>query len=252
MHKKINLIITLIFFGIILFVSCKPFNEELKQDERLNFYRANLHEKVDSLPISFKDPSLIIFYNDLVRQIKADSLIFSDRKRDKLLSELYTALSVDYYNINKVDSALHYSSLAIKADSSNVLAFYNKAQIYQRCGQDSLAIIQYTACITNDCFQPDSYFNRASLYEKEGLYREALKDYKQAMKSSDLSDLAHLKSGHIYMMTKEYDKAVLCYAFVVDRDSTEIRNFIYLADAYRLNGDSLLADSIGKVVLKKR
>lgn len=252
MHKRITIIITFIFAGIILLVSCHPFNDELKQDERLNFYRNNLHERVDSLPISFRDPSLILFYNDLVQQVKADSLIFSDRKRDKLLSELYTALSVDYYNINRVDHALNYCSLALQADSTNVLARYNKAQIYQRCGQDSLAILQYTSCIANECFQGDSYFNRGTLYEKQGLYGEALKDYKQAMKSEELLGLANLKAGHIYMRTKEYDKAVLCYKFIISRDTSEIRNFIYLADAYRFNGDSLLADSIQRVILNKK
>lgn len=220
---------------IFTMTSCDIFfQKELKQDRRLAFYKHEAFTIQDSLKIS-KDR--IKAYKTIVTEASEDKHLITPRKKNNLLSDIYTAIGAEYFASFKIDEAIENCNLAIMLNVENKDAYFNRAFIYETIGKDSLAIENYTKVIEIAEHYADAYYNRGILYEKHTDFQLAIEDYSQAIKLNPqyVADIYNNR-GNTYMEMNFLDKAIEDYSQALDIDSTKAITFCNRANAYMLQG----------------
>lgn len=211
--------IILLLCGLMfLTTSCDFVGKELKQDQRLYYYRYHARLIPDSIN---QLDDRVEAYKKLIAEASEDKYLITDRKKNKLLSEILIAAGNEYYAKGDFQSAIESITLGISFDKLNQHAYYNRACIYQGLGEDSLAIADYSKAILYDENYADAYYNRALIYQKRADFQLAVEDYSKALAQnhSYVSDIYNNR-GNIYQQMNFYDKAIEDYNMAIEKDST--------------------------------
>lgn len=258
--ELVQLKLLFVCLGLVLLASsCNLFENEFKQDKQLAFYRFQVHRISDSITTN---TGRIDAYKAVIEKASDDNLLFTPRKKNTLLSEVYDILSSEYYEVKQVDNAIANSTLAIVLNEANQQAYYNRACIYQSIGKDSLAIIDYTKSLMYNDKYVDSYYNRGIIYEKQTDFQLAIEDYSKAINLSPvyLVDVYNNR-GNVYQEMNFLDKAISDYDKALKIDSTLAITYCNRADTYMKKGDvdkairdykkAFQADSTNLVIVDK-
>ncbi len=238
--KKIlntKLIATLpIFLGILtLMSSCDIFfKKELRQDQKLAYYRHRVYVINDSIK---SNAERIKAYKSLVAQASEDKHLITVRKKNMLLSEIYTSISAEYYDTFRADDAIESCNLAIMLNVENKEAYFNRGCLYELIGNDSLAIDNYTKALEVNGNFADAYYNRGMIYEGNTDFQLAIEDYSQAIKLNPpyITDIYNNR-GNTYQQMKFYDKAINDYTIAIEMDSMKAMTYFNRANAYLQKG----------------
>lgn len=219
------------FAFLFILNSCNFFEDEFKQDKQLALYRYQMHTvSEDSTTTTI---TRIKLYKSIVEKASVDDLLITPRKKNMLLSEVYNAISGEYYEMNNLNEAIANSTLSIVLNGTNQHAYYNRAYIYQMMGQDSLAILDYTKAIAYDDKYTNSYYNRGIIYEEHTDFQLAIEDYTNAIKQSPsyIVDVYNNR-GNVYQEMQFFTKAIDDYNKALAIDSTLAITYCNRADAY--------------------
>ncbi|MCK5779734.1 MAG: tetratricopeptide repeat protein [Psychrilyobacter sp.] len=156
----------------------------------VNFYRGDSYSKLDDMDSAAK--TYITIYNG-----SSDAAI-----KDKAARELTTI----YYNSDNFTKAELWKD---KISASNEKIYFS-ALIYEKQGKKDLAIGEYKKLIKTSDYGSKSNFNLASAYYKEKKYDEAKRYYENmlSLENGANKDLATYQIGQIYMIKKDYSKAL--------------------------------------------
>lgn len=118
-------------------------------------------------------------------------------KYDDALKHINKALELDAKNIqslkirsltneanNNLQAAIDDFSKIVLFEPEQVNHYINRANLYEKIGQNTNAITDYTKSITLQKENATLYFKRAALYEKMGDFKAAIKDYDEIKKLS--------------------------------------------------------------------
>lgn len=215
----------LLFLAILFFANSCIFDKEIKQDARLNFFRARIHVVLDSLD---RCEDRIPAFDSMVAQINRDAGIFSLRKRNLLLTEVYYNLGNEYYTLGSFSKAIDVLSVPIAMNHDNAVAFYNRGCAYQSADSLDKAENDYAKAVALKGDYADAYYNRALVYESKKDYGKALSDLKKVISLNTTYKIdAILKSGAIYAAMGDFTQAENCFdrAFACEPDNPDVYFF---------------------------
>lgn len=217
------------------------FQKELQQDVRLSYYRYQSYRVNDSIESSL---GRIQAYRTLLSQAGEDDALITPRKKNMLLSELYTSLGNEYFNLYRLEEAVENSTIAIGFNIANQHAYYNRGYFYQLLGKDSLAIEDYTKTLMNDNNYVDAYYNRAIIFENKKDYPKAVADYSEAVKlcPSYLVDIYNNR-GNAYHEMNALKEAIADYNKALEIDSTKAITYCNRAEVYLKLNDMAKANA---------
>lgn len=126
--------------------------------------------------VSFSHP--ILLWEDAVKLVV-------DRQNLPGVERIYYNMGTEWLKIDRLDRALPDLQTATKLSPRSSAAFGNLGAVYSRAGQNVLAIEAFTRAITlaqEQKIAPSfkQYYGRATAYEAQKQWREAMSDYKVA------------------------------------------------------------------------
>lgn len=216
---------------MVLMVSCDLFfKKELRQDQQLAYYRHRGYVISDSITSSVKR---IKAFKTLVSQAGEDKYLITPRKKNMLLSEIYTSISAEYHDLFRIEEAIESCNLAIMLNVENKYAYFNRGYLHEMTSEDSLAIEDYSRVLAIDEHYVDAYYNRGMIYERNTDYQLAIEDYSRAIKQNPtyLADVYNNR-GNTYQEMNFADKAVNDYTMALNLDSTKTMSYYNRANAY--------------------
>lgn len=214
LNNKLLRVVPILLGILIMSSSCDLFfRKELRQDRKLAYYRHRVYVINDSLK---NNSERIKAYKELVAQASEDEYLITPRKKNMLLSEIYTNISAEYYDTFRPDEAIESCNLAIMLNVNNKSAYFNRAYLYELTNKDSLALENYTKAIELDDNYADAYYNRGMLYENMTDYQLAIEDYSRAIRLNPpyLADVYNNR-GNTYQEMNFFDKAISDYTKAV-------------------------------------
>lgn len=231
LNNKLLRIIPVLLGILILSSSCDLFfRKELRQDRKLAYYRHRVYVINDSLK---NNSERIKAYKEIVAQASEDKHLITPRKKNILLSEIYTNISAEYYDTFRPDEAIEACNLAIMLNANNKSAYFNRAYLYELINKDSLALENYTQAIALDDNYADAYYNRGMLYEHMTDYQLAIEDYSRAIKLNPpyLADVYNNR-GNTYQEMNFSEKAISDYTKAISLNPSNSIALFNRANAY--------------------
>lgn len=214
----------------MFFISCTPFQKEIKQENKINHYHRLFTYVHDSIK---NDYTRIEVYKNILDTINSDKDIFQTTKRNRIIAQIYDLVSSNYSSIQYLDSALVYIDKAIEQDSSNSTYYYNKGCIAQNCNLDSIALDCYNIFLENYKESPNTYYNIAVIYYNNRNYNKSIESLKQALNyESDIKPFIYNNLGSSYFQIAQYDEAIEAYNKALALDSTVINAYINSGETY--------------------
>lgn len=235
-----KIIYVAIFFGLFIATACSPFEKEIKQDQKLKYYRHLITYLNDSLD---NTSDKIMLYSDILDTLTLDKTIYSRAQRNRLTADIYNIISFEYASANRLDSAWVYTNKALSLDSVNVNFLYNKGCLAQDLGQDSIAMHLYDKCSQMKYNNADLYYNRGLLFYKKQLYKAAIEDYQKAIDMNpNYAALVYNNQGSAYFQMEEYYLALDAYKKAIQSDSTLSQIYVNMGDTYLKLNEKANAD----------
>lgn len=241
--KKINLRIglTVLLLLVFLFNSC-IFNKEIKQDERLNSFRSMVYVILDSLD----DPlDRVVAFDSLIVEIDNDKNIVSDRKRNKLLAEIYYVIGNEYYSIDSCRKAIEALSKPIELNPNSADAYYNRGCAYQSARRYEKALDDYNKAISLKADYTNAIYNRGLVYQSLEDYESAVADFQKVISMNPSYKVdAYCNLGAVYLDMDMYGDALKTLDKALSLDSTNVDGYLLRADVYieRRQYDSVIGE----------
>lgn len=241
----------IIFFNILLsllfLISCTPFQKEIKQENKINYYKSLFTYINDSVDNTYNK---IGFYSSVIDTIIGDNTVFQKDKKNKLIAQVYDYMSTNYLIDNNLDSAMFFIDKAIDTDSLNFSLYYNRGCIAQNCNLDSIAIENYNIFLKNYNASSTTYYNLALIYYKHQEYEKSLDNLKLALDyNSNIKPLIYNNMGTTYFQIGDYEKAIDSFNTALKLDSTVVNAYVNAGDTYlKLNNKELAMQMFKKVL----
>lgn len=221
----------LILLPVILLGNSCLFDKEIKQDSRLNYFRAQIHVILDSIS---RPEQRIVAFDTLIGQVENDKDIFSQRKRNLLLTEVYYSIGNEYYILGDYIKAVQILSKPVIMNPANAVAYYNRGCAYQSADSLECAEKDYSKAISLRDNYPDAYYNRGLVYECGNQYEKALTDFKKVVSLNPTYKIdAILKLGTLYTSMDKYDNANAYYTKAISMDTLNWDGYLLKAELYK-------------------
>lgn len=245
-----KIILYIVLLSILFLVSCTPFQKEIKQENKMYYYKSLFSYISDSVDNNYNKTNI---YTSIVDTIKADNAVYQKEKKDQLIAQVYDYMATSYYLDNNADSAMFFIDKAIATDSLNFTFYYNKGCIAQGYGLDSIAVEYYTAFLKKYDNSPTTYYNLALIYYKNMEYDKSIENLNQALKyDNDIKPLIYNNLGATYFQMGDYEKAKDSFCTVLQLDSTIVNAYVNAGDTYlRLNDKEHAMQMFKKVLSLK-
>lgn len=222
---------------------------------------------------------------DTIKQVKADTLIqiaadtlSSDLQEGGLSVEAlsYYNSGLDFFQINQLDSAKHYFSLALAEEDSfpkalinraavNIQlaehreaiedlnryttlvdtatnAYFFKARSYDYLGETDSALVAYAQAISRKAFLEDSHLRRAEILRQGGNYSEAVEDFSKALLENSQNAKALHDRASCKKLLGQTEAAAEDYRLAIKVDPKMTSAYINLGSVYRnmdMNAEAL-------------
>lgn len=168
-----------------------------------------------------------------------------------------------YEKANRYDDALaEYKNIIQKYPSADIAeeSYFSIARIKSGHDQDAQAIKAFAAYLKNyprGRYTVMALFDIATLYKQEGRHNDALKYFDEVLKNYPNEDWFYswsaIYSGHIYVIHKDYNKAIGYYQMVIKKkDNTFLYTLaeLYSGQAYMDKKEYASAITVYKDILK--
>jgi tetratricopeptide (TPR) repeat protein len=142
------------------------------------------------------------------------------------------------YNDNgEHDRAIADAAQAIRLDSSNASAYFQRAFAYSRKTMYSEAIADYTQAIRLEPTDAIAYSNRAYAYSSKGMHDEAISDCNQAIRLDPNYATAYIRRGNAYYSKKMYTEAISDCNQAIKLDPNNAGVHVTRGNAYHQKGN---------------
>jgi protein O-mannosyl-transferase len=195
------------FFGILTFFSVLTFSHTRDYKSNIVFFDAALKERPKNAMALLNKG---IVFNSLGQQ---DSAIANINRSIKIYK-----YPPSFYHRGCVREAMHDTAtaerdytVAIMLDSSLVLAYVGRANIYTRQGAFQDAILDLNKAIAYDSTYSIAYYNRGNVYMALNQYQEAFTDYSKAIDLLPGYTNALINRGIVQHELHEYQNSLRDY-----------------------------------------
>lgn len=105
-------------------------------------------------------------------------------------------------------AAMKEFDLAIAKNPNNMNAYYNRALLFHRQGNQKAALADYDKISAMNPNYSEPCYGRGQIYEEEGQLDKAIAEYSKAIEMNVSHGLAHYKRAVAYNTKGEYGKAL--------------------------------------------
>ena len=117
---------------------------------------------------------------------------------------------------NYLKSITHFNK-AIKLDTKNVKAYYNRGNAYRYLQKYTEAIADYNKVIELDTNDATAYYNRGDAYADQEKYSQAIADFSKAIElEPKFAFIYYYKRGDAYDAQKEYPQAIADFSKAIE------------------------------------
>ncbi|MEO8209075.1 MAG: tetratricopeptide repeat protein [bacterium] len=157
------------------------------------------------------------FYADNFEEANKYFAFILEKESDDYETSYYKAL---VYEINfDNDKAISELTNAIIFKKKNSDAYFERGTIYDKQGKFNEAIDDYTNAIKYNKKFPDAYFNRASDLQELKLFDNAIIDYGKVIDLNPADDIAFYNRGLLYKELQQNNLAVEDFETAIRIDS---------------------------------
>ncbi|MEI9943560.1 MAG: tetratricopeptide repeat protein [Chitinophagaceae bacterium] len=200
-------------FAVILLLSvicgCSGFKHSAAKDKAENYYQKAL---------SILQATT---HNALSKSLSNQALHYIDTAISlyPFESKYYRVRGTSYYHLKEYDLAISNFTQALKLDSTNSLAWMNRAITFENTEKYSLAEQDYLKALQYDRKSATIYFNMGLLYDKWGKDNLSLLAYDQAIKIDPKNESAYLNRGEANLENGSYLNAISDFNIILSLDS---------------------------------
>ena len=139
--------------------------------------------------------------------------------------------------VGSTDDRIAKFTEAIRLDSQDVLAYYNRGVVYENISDWPKAIADFSEAIRLDPNNALTYYNRARAYVSNGEHAKAIADFDEAIRLNPNHAQAFTSLGRIYAEMADYEKAISAFSEAIRLNPTLLNAYNYRAEAHRQKGD---------------
>ena len=152
-------------------------------------------------------------------------------------AHIHNAMGVAFLRSNSTLAAVASFNRAIRADSADYKAYYNRGNAKRVLGNDQGAIEDYNRAIGIYPELADAYANRGAIYAKYQDFDHALFDFQYAISLNDKNPLVFMSKGKIELRINNVEDAIFNFkkAIALKKDLAEAWYWMGLAEIAREN-----------------
>jgi tetratricopeptide (TPR) repeat protein len=182
---------------------------------------------------------------ELMQQIRSGNESIKAGDYEKAVMELRSALREKprdpatlqklgdtYMAAGRDDEALATYKEAIRIRESSDI-HYNLGILYERKGLFDEAVVEYRQALKNSIKNTDIRRRLAEIYTMRGSFPQAIEQYKELIRTNNDNPLYHLKLASIYSSTRNYKDAISEYRETIRIDPDQFEAHKELAVLYR-------------------
>jgi tetratricopeptide (TPR) repeat protein len=229
--------ITLVFVLLILLSAAMFFfviRKKHAQRNKLDAFSMNVHNAL----INKSPEEKLSALQQLIERIENDGAYqkMPDWK-DKVLVKVYEHLTAVHHAMGNELGAIEACSRIIELDTSNGMAYYNRASMYGNLKEYKKALADFDEAAALMPFDANVYNNRGWVYNNLGKPEEALTDFNYAIRLAPTA-IAHFNRANLYYEQNIYTEAKQDYLKCLELDPDNRHGLKdYAEEAANLNGD---------------
>ncbi|MDD1537830.1 MULTISPECIES: tetratricopeptide repeat protein [unclassified Bradyrhizobium] len=158
-------------------------------------------------------------------------------RRDSRDANAYYNRGNAYAAYGDADRAIADYTATIRLDPAHANAYYNRGNSYSSKGDTERAIADYSATIRLDPTYANAYYNRGNAYSNKGNTDRAIADYTEAVRLQPTNANAYFNRGNAYGRKGETDRAIADYTEAIRADSTYANAYLNRGLVYEKRGD---------------
>lgn len=124
------------------------------------------------------------------------------------LAEIHFQRGLAYLGLNDEGQALADWNETLRRNPYHPAAYFERAQLWERQGNDEAAAQDYSRAVTLDPRMAEAWFARGLLYERLNHLEAAEQDFSQAIRLQDDMLLAYESRGRVRAAIRSYDGAI--------------------------------------------
>jgi tetratricopeptide (TPR) repeat protein len=208
---SIFLLLILLSAGMFFYVMRK----KRAQRNKLDVFSVNVHNMLTKL----KTPEeKLTALHQLIARIESDAAYQKTPDwKDKVLVKMYEQLAAVHHAMGNESEAIAACSRMIELDTSNGMAYYNRASMYSNRKDYEKALSDFDEAAVLMPFDANVYNNRGWVYRQLEKQEEALQDFNQAIRLASTA-IAHFNRASLYYAQKKYSEARQDYLKYLELD----------------------------------
>jgi tetratricopeptide (TPR) repeat protein len=187
-------------------------SQKVKIEDVFNRYMHTDDKSLAKLIIKSEDGLYSLFCKGELAENAAERIIlfagFIQQKPKYGIEKAFLNRGIEYYQLEKTDSALIDFNNSILLDTKEPYAYYFRGASYASLENYDKAIDDYSQAIK---INPDfelAYFMRGNSLYSQKKNENAINDYNKVIELNENSDIAYLMRGIVYEAIGEYKKAI--------------------------------------------
>ena len=152
-------------------------------------------------------------------------------------AQVYTNMSIGYFELGQYETAVWAGSQAIAAKPDLIVAYMERARAYEKLRRLQEAVADYQAALDIDRNAAEAYLGRGILLLRNGDPYRAVEDLTAALKIEPAWTTARFNRGLAYLRIGQNARAVQDFDDLIRRDPRDAGGYLYRAQARAALGD---------------
>lgn len=203
---------TLFILSILLTQWTIGQSQKVKIEDVFNRYMHTEDKSLAKLIVKSDDGLYSLFCKGELAENSEDRIIlftgFIQQNPKYGLEKAYLNRGIEYYQLDKTDSALADFDNSIQLDTKEPYAYYFRGACYATLENYDKAVDDYSKAIKLNPEFELAYFMRGNSLYSQKKYENAINNYNKVIELNENSDIAYLMRGIVYEAIGEYKKAI--------------------------------------------
>jgi tetratricopeptide (TPR) repeat protein len=215
----INIYVVTGIFVLLILLSAGMFfyvmRKKRAQRNKLDVFSVSIHNMLAGLKTSNEKLTAL---HQLIKRIENDAAYQKTPDwKDSVQVKVYEQLAAVHHAMGNEPEAMEACSRIIALDTSNGMAYYNRASMYSNRQEYEKALSDFDEAATLMPIDANIYNNRGWVYNQLGKSEEALQDFNQAIRLEPTA-IAYFNRANLYNEQQRYAEAKQDYRKYLELD----------------------------------
>ena len=177
--------------------------------------------------------------------------IDTGRLGDQAKAQVYTNMSIGYFELGQYETAVWAGSQAIEAKPDLIVAYLERARAYEKLRRLQEAAADYQAALDIDRNAADAYLGRGILLLRNGDPYRAVEDLTAALEIEPGWTAARFNRGLAYLQIGQNARAVQDFDDLIRRSPQDAGGYLYRAQGRAALGDQDAVEDFDQAIALK-